>query len=211
MRCTAPGKRCHSPLRTTSDWSQWITLCRCLKTHSPFLCLCPHIGNGGGSSPNGKVTHHQLNCPISHYHPLSYAAFISQPHCTSERTHRERIHAHTQNHCRKKHTFSPCMAPAQSRVLNVCTMHDWTNSRTMTMFSPESRWRNCSDISALLLCATCWPGTFLTANFIWKSIRRNTPAEISVVMRHLLKQKRMWSDLNLETQSHSKIEPDDKF
>lgn len=57
---------------------------------------------------NGKVTHHQLNCPISHYHHhLSYASFISQPHCTSERTHRERIIAHTKNHCRKSTLLAP--------------------------------------------------------------------------------------------------------
>lgn len=62
--------------------------------------------------------------------------------------------------------FCPCTVPAQPRVDNACAMHGWTNARMVTMFLPEHRRRNCSDISDLLLCTTCWLGTFPTTNFI---------------------------------------------
>lgn len=112
--------------------------------------------------PKGRgYYHHQLHCPIPHHHHLSNSSVISEPCCTSDLIK----NSQTNSHCRKS-TLFPCMAPAQPRVRNACAMHGWTSAKAMTMFSPESRRRNCSDISALLLCATCWTGTSITTNSI---------------------------------------------
>lgn len=109
--------------------------------------------------------HHQLHWPIPHhYHNLFYSSLISQPYYTSGLLKS----SHTNSNCRKNHTFCPCAAPAHPRVHNVRAMHGWTNATVMTVFFPEGWRRKYSDILALMLHATWWPGTSLAANSIWR-------------------------------------------
>lgn len=81
--------------------------------------------------------------------------------------------AHTKSHCLK----STLLAPAWRLLSRECLMFvpcmaGPTPGQWQCFFSVRSRWRNCSDISALLLCATCWSSTSLTANSIWKTKRK---------------------------------------